>query len=624
MRAMRRKISIGWILLIAVLLGTAVTTTARETTALSDSSLGDAIDDEDVPYGVAAGYIVGHKLLLEGEAAEALPYLHMAYRAQPDVLTIAMDFQAALAAQGYFKDALDVMESMVTLYPDSLGVLAQRANLYLKSGKTDRALIDLRELRNRGHVNLSIVEAEAAILAADGKIDQALDVYRDGIHLLPDEGPAMYLGMSAVLQDAEQDDRIAPLMDEALQNYPDVPRLWLVKCRVLVVQQQDQEALATARQADTHFAGLAISAAIEAAAGDLPFDGAGHSDPSDLPPDSFVVELADFYAQRGEVAKALAILQPLAAAGELRLAPNLWLGRLLLGTGRTAEGATLVAEILEQWPDSGRAWYLQGKAAEGDGDWESALPNFLRAVELAPRDPEIRLGYVRAMLVVREDDLLADVPTTEQEAMRDDFRRHLTVASTLVPDRDREGQLILGYGFKALTDYERAAWRFSLAAERPELRLNAMLQKSLCHDLLGQTTKARQALETLHEEFPRHPEVANSLGYFLAEKGVDLDQAAVLVKLALKAEPGNGAFLDSMGWIHYRNGELEQALDYLIQAVNVLPDDPVILEHLGMVLKDQGEDLQALDLMKRALARGGDRERIEAVIQDLEARTNEP
>ena len=65
-------------------------------------------------------------------------------------------------------------------------------------------------------------------------------------------------------------------------------------------------------------------------------------------------------------------------------------------------------------------------------------------------------------------------------------------------------------------------------------------------------------------------------------------------------------------------------LDYLIQAVNKLPEDPVILEHLGMVLKAQDKDLEALDVLRRALALGGDRERLQGVIADLEGPTDEP
>lgn len=614
--------SSGWLATVALLLVGVIPSLAQDIGAPADSAGIEAIPDEDVPYGVAAGYIVGHKLLQEGDYEAALPYLHMAYRAQPDVLDIAMDFQAALSAQGYHRDALEVVDHMVALFPDSLSIRAQRANLHLKAGDPASALTDLRELRQRGYVTFAIIDAEASILAGDGKIDQALDVYREGLQLVPDDGPDLYLGMAGVLQRSEQVDRIPALMGEALRQYPDSPRLWMIKIRVLAALGEDQTALTTAQKADTHFAGLAISAAtldtlqIHPGADD-------RSELSDLPVDSFVVELADFYAQRRDLNKAVGVLQPLADAGMLQLSPSLWLGRLLLGTGRSEEGGAVVTEILRRWPEAGRGWFLKAKMAEEDGQWADALLAFARAVDLEPRDPEIRLGYVRAMLVAWEDDLAAQDPDGAQRQHRADFRRHLLVAADLVPVQDSEGHLILGYGFKAIGDFERATGNFKLAADNSELRLNALLQKSLCHDLQGQDAEARRDLETLHREYPRHPDVANSLGYFLAEKGVDLELAAELVTMALEAEPGNAAFLDSMGWIHYRRGDLEQALDYLIQAVNVLPDDPVILEHLGLVLTGQGKKAEALDVLQRALLRGGDRERLQKAISDLESGSDE-
>jgi hypothetical protein len=135
--------------------------------------------DEDVPYGVAAGYIMGHKLLQEGKAVDALPYLHMAYRAQPEVVDIALDFQSALAAQGYFKDALEVVNQLYVFYPDSLSFLVERVNLNLKSGENARALQDLHHLREQGYVTFPLVDAEASLLMMNILTEEALDVFRD-------------------------------------------------------------------------------------------------------------------------------------------------------------------------------------------------------------------------------------------------------------------------------------------------------------------------------------------------------------------------------------------------------------------------------------------------------------
>lgn len=585
--------------------------------AQDEGQAGEGVEEE--PSGVASGWIVGHRLLNEGFASEALPYLHIAYRAHPDVILIAMDFQAALASEGYLRDAIKVMDKLVAAWPDSQSFLLRRSSLNLSSGNREKALADLRTIRQLGNATVEVLAAEASILATEGKTSQALDVLRDGLHLHPERGRDIYLEMARTMLHGEQTEGIPDLMDEALVKFPDEPMLWMMKIRSLASLSRHTEALEVANEADRHFAELPAPTDP-----DLPDDPDQMDDfPEEpayngLPADSFAVELADYYAQHNQIDQALAILKPRSDRGELGLSPSLWLARLLLGTGREKEGVELVELILTQWPNSGRGWFLRGKVDEGRGEWAESLPHYRRAVELAPYDPEIRLGLIRAMLVALEVDLKATPPDSAQKVLIEEFRNHTMIASTLVSERDAEGQLMLGYAFRVLGDFERAAWRFHLAGENPDLRLNALIQQSICHDENGQVNQARAALEILRKEFPDDPEVANSYGYFLAEKGQDLDLAEGLIREALAADPGNGAYLDSLGWVMYRNGRFEEAFDYLIQAVNVLPDDPVVLEHLGVVMNDMGQKVEALDLLRRSLARGGDSERIESLIAEIE------
>jgi len=261
----------------------------------------------------------------------------------------------------------------VAAWPDSQSFRLRRSNLNLSAGRKDRALDDLREIRRSGQATVEVLAAEASILASEAKTSQALDVMRDGLHLYPERGRDIYLEMSRIMRQGNQTEGIPPLMDEGLARYPDEPLLWLVKIKALAALSRADDALATAVQADLHFAALPPPA--EAAHPADPTDAPGldlpgeDSRPVGLPEDSFAVELADYYAQENQVEKALAILQPLAARGELGLNPSLWLGRLLLGTGREAEGVQLVERILAQWPDAGRAWFLRGKVEEGQGKW---------------------------------------------------------------------------------------------------------------------------------------------------------------------------------------------------------------------------------------------------------------
>jgi tetratricopeptide (TPR) repeat protein len=84
---------------------------------------------------------------------------------------------------------------------------------------------------------------------------------------------------------------------------------------------------------------------------------------------------------------------------------------------------------------------------------------------------------------------------------------------------------------------------------------------------------------------------------------MNLDEAGELIKKALDAEPDNGAFLDSIGWLHFKKGEYEQALKNLNRAVeNMKKEDAVVFEHLGDTYHKLGKTTEALSYWQRSLS----------------------
>ena len=79
----------------------------------------------------------------------------------------------------------------------------------------------------------------------------------------------------------------------------------------------------------------------------------------------------------------------------------------------------------------------------------------------------------------------------------------------------------------------------------------------------------------------------------LADRGVRLDEAADMLRRALELDPTNAAYLDSMGWIFYKQNNLTQAESYLRKAVDRDSHDPTMLSHLGDVLAKSGHADQA-------------------------------
>ena len=82
---------------------------------------------------------------------------------------------------------------------------------------------------------------------------------------------------------------------------------------------------------------------------------------------------------------------------------------------------------------------------------------------------------------------------------------------------------------------------------------------------------------------------------------MNLERAAEMLNRAVKQEPRNGAYVDSLGWVYFRQGKLELAEKYLTDATHLLPRDATVHEHLGDVLAKRGDVHRALDLYRAAL-----------------------
>jgi len=82
---------------------------------------------------------------------------------------------------------------------------------------------------------------------------------------------------------------------------------------------------------------------------------------------------------------------------------------------------------------------------------------------------------------------------------------------------------------------------------------------------------------------PNDPLLMNNIGYAYTEKGIQLDEAEGLIEKAVKMMPQNGAFLDSLGWVYFKQGKLQEALEYLQKAHKRDPDNAEIKMHLGKV-----------------------------------------
>ncbi|HVG25790.1 MAG TPA: tetratricopeptide repeat protein [Thermoanaerobaculia bacterium] len=172
-------------------------------------------------------------------------------------------------------------------------------------------------------------------------------------------------------------------------------------------------------------------------------------------------------------------------------------------------------------------------------------------------------------------------------------------------------------------DIPAAAALMKAAANAKPDDLDLQFQLGSVLERNGDRDGAEKTFAALLEKNPNHAQALNYLGYMWAESGKNLERAHEMLLKAVSQEPGNGAFVDSLGWVYFRLGKLDLAEKYLTDATTLLPRDATVHEHLGDVLAKRGDMKRALQSYRTALSLDPDEkesEKIRSKIAELESK----
>ena len=139
-----------------------------------------------------------------------------------------------------------------------------------------------------------------------------------------------------------------------------------------------------------------------------------------------------------------------------------------------------------------------------------------------------------------------------------------------------------------------AEWR--ALAEKLPAEPGVWLELGACRELAGDFDGAIAAGREAIQRAPDWPSACNFLGYVLADHHGDLVESRRLIEKALAADPDNGAYVDSHGWLLFREGRIAEARTQLERAIELTHGDSVVHEHLG----DTYVQLGLTDLARRA------------------------
>ncbi len=142
--------------------------------------------------------------------------------------------------------------------------------------------------------------------------------------------------------------------------------------------------------------------------------------------------------------------------------------------------------------------------------------------------------------------------------------------------------------------------------------------RSVLHQENNDLDAMERDLRRMIQLNPESPVAYNTLGYTLADRTTRYEEAYELIKRAIELAPDDPAIIDSLGWVQYRLGMLEEARKNLERAFELYPDHEVAA-HLGEVLWVMGERDKANRIWRDALKDQPDSEFIQEAIKRLNA-----
>lgn len=312
--------------------------------------------------------------------------------------------------------------------------------------------------------------------------------------------------------------------------------------------------------------------------------------------DEYHRELAELYLSQNRIEDALQSYERVVTIRPEQHATRNHLGQLYLQTGDYASAIETFRAILSE---------LEGAQ---DTPAARAAANLRAQRDIAEVEIEAHHGISLAYQaqndfqaaefhIVRMIALLEEKVKRTRSSLRSRSRDRVELAKRL-----RDARYTLGHIYLKFNAPQNAIQTFAEALEVDEEYAPALSAIGMAYQMEGNVEEAetylRRAIEISSEE--ELPEAYNALGYLYAEEGINLDEAATLVRRALKSSPQSGAYLDSLGLIYFKQGKLDAAIENLEKALRYLPDTPEILLHLADAYLEKGLKEKALQTLEQA------------------------
>jgi tetratricopeptide (TPR) repeat protein len=162
---------------------------------------------------------------------------------------------------------------------------------------------------------------------------------------------------------------------------------------------------------------------------------------------------------------------------------------------------------------------------------------------------------------------------------------------------DREIYLQEADVYQKSKDYPHMAEALDAAdklSTEKEDKINVLFLRGAMYERQKKFDLAEKEFRKVLDQDPKNASAWNYLGYMLADQGTRLTEAQGYIQKALELDPENYAYLDSLGWVYFRQNKLDDAEMQLSHSIQLMAKDPTIHDHLGDVLFKKGKLKEAI------------------------------
>lgn len=246
----------------------------------------------------------------------------------------------------------------------------------------------------------------------------------------------------------------------------------------------------------------------------------------------------------------------------------------------------------------GEARYYLGTIAEKNEEFELAIREY----------KQVGRGYEFLPAQGRIARLLLD------QGRADEMREHLANLRAENPERAAQLTMIEAQAFYDRGQQEEVFAIMDKALEADPDNVDLLYFRAMSGEEFGRLDILERDLGRIIDNDPDNADALNALGYTLTDRTDRHEEALELIERALAIKPNEAAFIDSLGWVHYRLENFELAIKHLRRALELFQNDEVAA-HLGEALWAAGNREEAKEVWNKALELAPDSEILLEVIK---------